>query len=162
MWFIEFIRNERDGLMRAPFTFLTVLIGGLVLGFAGGMAWRAQEVANAESLGRVKDEERQYSERQLSDIKTNLKINPATVDIGGGHTDKPDPRVEQLKDAFKDSGWDVGAMKSQFATSDLVLSAPDPKAANTIEKALKDAGVTYQTAKPSTTGGTDFFLGPAK
>lgn len=65
-----------NGTMRgAPGSFIILLLLGLSLGFAGGMAWRGQEVANAGSLVRVKDEERQFSERQLSDIKSSLKIN---------------------------------------------------------------------------------------
>jgi hypothetical protein len=154
---INHIRTEWHVMKGAPFSFVVLLLLGLSVGFYAGMQWRAQEVANAESLVRVKEAERQFSEQQLSNI------SPSTVDIGGGRPDKPDPRVDQLKTAFKESGWNVATGgKSTTDAVNLVLRTQDMKASTTIENALKDAGVTYQMAKPSTAGGTDFLLGPAK
>lgn len=160
--FIERIVQDWEVLKRAPGAFLILLAGGLAVGFAGGMVWRGQEVAVLENLMRLKDEERQFSERQLSDIKSGLKVNPSSVDIIGGKR-PDDPRVDQLKNVFKDSGWSVGVgQPSPDVTTSLVLRTADPKAASTIEKTLKDAGVGYQMATPSGKTGTDFLLSNSK
>lgn len=177
-WIFEYLSKEGGALKSAPIASVLLVVVGLFGGYMFKSALTSEHIATLDTIIREKDGkidglektisnrldkvERALSEQQLSSIQANIKSAPASVDIGSAHPDKPDPRIDQLKSVFKDSGWDVGAMKSQFATSDLVLSAPDPKAADTIEKALKDAGVTYQTAKPSTAGGTDFLLGPAK
>lgn len=143
----------------APGSFVLLLLFGLAAGFGGGLAWRGQEVANIESLVRVKEAEREFSERQLTEIKTKLSENPSSVDIIGGKTAKPDPRVDQLKSVFTDSGWSVGtkSIAPPNPAQNLTLRTPDDKAAHTLEKALNEAGVHYDTVKPNDASGVQEF-----
>lgn len=148
----------------APGSFVLLLVFGLLAGFAAGMAWRGQEVANAESLVKVKEAQRELSEQQLTDIKTRLSANPSSVDIIGGTPDKPDPRVDQFKSIFQDSGWsvDTKSITAPNSTKSITLRTPDDKAAHTLEKALNDAGVHYDTVKPNdASGAQDFQLKPS-
>ncbi|MER9968127.1 hypothetical protein [Mesorhizobium sp. M0060] len=172
---LDHITKEWGVLKGAPLAFFILLAIGLSGGFKVGLMWRDQEVADGKALVLLKDGqidgyqkalsdrlekvEKQLSENQLSLIRSKIQADPSSVDIIGGHPDKPDPRVDQLKGAFKDSGWNVGASQMQTSTSDLVLRAQDPRAATTIENALKDAGIVYEAVKPLTNGSTDFLLG---
>lgn len=145
-------------------SFILLLIFGLAAGFAGGLAWRGQEVANIESLIKVKEAQRELSEQQLADFKTRLSANPSSVDIIGGTPDKPDPRVDQFKNIFQDSGWsvDTKSITTPNPPQSLTLRTQDDKAAHTLEKALNDAGVTYDSVKPNDTSGIrDFQLKPS-
>jgi hypothetical protein len=177
-WVFEYLSKEGGALKGAPIASVLLVVIGLFGGYMFESKLTSEHIATLDTMIRERDGkidglektissrldkvEKALSDQQISSIKANIKTAPASVDIGGGHPDKQDPRVDQLKNVFRDSGWSVGTAQSQSATTDLLLRAPDLKTSTTIENALKDAGVTYQTAKPPTTGGTDFLLGPAK
>ncbi len=135
--------------------------------------WRGQEVANAESLVKLKtgeleefkklekrigDVERKLTEQQLSAIRTGLEKRPSAVDIytpiGNGLGAE---YSKQLLDVFRDSGWKVETKKQPDAYRDggLHLTVPDSQAASSVSEALKDAGVSYKSMS-----GTEFLIGP--
>jgi hypothetical protein len=158
---VDHIKAEWRVMKGAPISFVALLLLGLSGGFAVGMAWRGQEVANAESLARVRDAQREFSEQQLIEIKERLKSSPSSVDILDGKPGSTDQRVDQLKRAFSTSGWEVNTGPLSGVAHSITLRAKDDNSATTIENALKGAGVGFETVPSTATGTTDFVLGAA-
>lgn len=162
-------------LKTAPISFVSLLVLGLAGGFAVGMAFRSQELANVESLMRLKDGEldsyrksiderlnrveKQLSEKQVSDITSALKgVDQGKVDF---HTGKlPEgyspETVEQLKDIFKKSGWTVETEPSQ---NGFAIQTSDPASTEAVSKAFGKAGIEYETMGGGV-GSTKFQLKP--
>ena len=186
MGIFEHLKSEWEVLRSAPLAFLGLLILGLGGGFTGGMMWRGQEVANAESLLRLRDGEldtyRKSIEKRLGDVEKQLTLQqisaiqdaltnfPSTVDFLSVNK-KFAPLATQLKTVFTESGWTV-ANEPETAPDDrlsngVVIRASDNQAAETIGKALEGAGVTYQSTPGSSggsalTGGVEFTVGPSR
>ena len=167
-------------LMRAPIAFVILLAASLSLGFAGGLMWRGQEVANAESLVRLKDGEleelkkfekrigaieEKLSMQQINTIESILKGSPSSIEI------LKDPKASapfsnQWTDVFEKSGWSVDVSPIvQDTKAELILRSKDIKSSTTIEKALVDAGLKFEVVGVANGGGdntTDFWLSPFK
>jgi hypothetical protein len=178
MVLLEYIRAEWAVLKQAPLSFFLLAALSIVAGFGLGMFVRGQELANMESLLKLKDgeldelksiEERlknvetKLSAQQLSSIRQSLQKSPSAVSIVTGPK-SANPYFNQIQEVFKGSGWTVKAAHSSDISGSLVLQAPDEESSAAIEKALTNAGVNYQTVpakgKP---GATEFYLGtPSK
>ncbi|THF58715.1 hypothetical protein [Ollibium composti] len=159
---IDHIKSEWSVLKGAPMAFIIVLVFAVCLGFTGGMMWRGQEVANAESKASAVEAELHYSDRQLQDIKERLKqAPPSSVDIIGGQKGPDAPKAKQLKDIFSDSGWQVDTgSPTEGDLHNLTLRTKDETSASAVAGALKNAGVDFKAIKaPSATNTTDFVLG---
>lgn len=177
MGIYEHIKSEWPVIKGAPVAFLGLLIAGISGGFAGGMIFRAQEVANAESLVRLKDgqldeyrkqiEERlqnveqQLTDQQISKIKAAIESAPSKVEILTGDKVGWSGEVSgQLKNAFQLSGWNVLPSTVLNGEADtVVLRAPDARTSTIINEALAGAGVRYDTVlPPQQKGAVDFIL----
>ena len=173
MWVVEYIKSEWTVLKAAPVAFLGFLIAGLVLGYLGGSTLRSQEVANLESLIRLKDGEldeyrkkieqrldnveKQLSAQQISALEEALKQakQPSRIELKGGEQGKIE---NQLKDTFEKSGWFVQPLPSDEPDGPGTIRTEDKGAAKSTDKALKDAGVNYTVSTPPGTSATDFML----
>ncbi|MER9257763.1 hypothetical protein [Mesorhizobium sp. M0619] len=179
MWGLDTIKSELQVLKGAPFSVCLLVAAGLWGGYQFASVLTAERIATLETMVHERDGEiegyqktlsdrldkveKALSDQQLSSIKSSLKDGHGSVDILDSNPDKPDPRADQLKTAFRDSGWDVMMVaKNVTDAADLVLRTTDPKAATSVEKALRDAGVTYQMATPPGNTGTDFLLRNSK
>lgn len=163
----------------APISFAILLLLGLGAGFWGGMAFRAQQVANAESLVRLKDGEldnyqkiinerlerveKQLSAQQLSSIESTLKAVPVSsvaLSAGQDHEDASN-LARQLQSAFTKSGWKVtDAPAAEF--KGVSLKVDDYGSTAAIAKALEDAGVAFAVSTDikdnGAIGATEFFI----
>lgn len=143
-----------------------------------------QEVANAESLVRLKDGElaqkngeidgyrktieerlgkieKQLSVQQINAIQSELSKRPSTVNIVGPQPKDESAVAKQILETFKNSGWDV---QTQYATQDKepagwVLRSDQKDSITTIGKALSGAGISYEAITNPSTGKTDIMLG---
>ncbi len=166
-------------LKQAPLVFAILLIGGLIAGFAGGLLFRGQELANAESLVKLKDGEidnyqktinerlerveKQLSAQQLSSIESTLKGAPTSsvaLSAGQGHEDTAN-LAKQLQSAFTKSGWQVTAAHPEGEFKGVSLKVDDRESTMAIAKALQDAGVSFDTSTDvdnGKIGATEFLI----
>ena len=181
----ETIKAEWPIVSAAPWSFGGVLIGGLIVGFSVGMVFRAQEVANAESLVRLRDAEislkdtelsgfrksvedrlknveQKLSAQQISFIETALKTKPSTVSIYAGGKASED-YVKQVKDVFTNSGWTVQAELSHDTQRNLTVKTANGESAGIVTKALEGAEIKYESIElGGANGETIFYLGSSE
>ena len=156
----------------APFSFGAILVSGLLLGFAAGQYLMRQEVANAESLVKLKDGqideyqktinerldkvEKTLSAQQLSTLETWLKASPSMVSLS---TDPKgtDPFTMQLVDTFKKSGWDV-MPRPYDKLGYLFIEPKDATGVAVVLKALMEAKVPFESTDKGVKGLTVFKL----
>ncbi|WP_336055221.1 hypothetical protein [Nitratireductor sp. CH_MIT9313-5] len=158
-WLWEHIKSEWGVLTAAPVAFSTLLVGGLLVG--GSLSWflldkmyvreiatlsRELEVKNGtiqEYQDRLEDRmnriERRLDEQQEAAIRKQLSGAPSDVSIAVGDGDD-DPFASQLIELFKESGWNVDASVKP-SESDTVVLPKDREAAETIQRAFRDAGI---------------------
>ena len=172
MGFWETIKAEWPILKGAPFSFGGLVVVALSAGFAFGMMWRGQEVANYESLIKMRDGqiddyqksinsrldkvEKTLSEKQLSTLETWLKTAPSKATIFA------DPNTnsifaKQFSDTLMKSGWTVDPKSDGFKDY-LKIETQDIKSADVVLKALTEAGVSFKSTGIDAKGTTAFKL----
>lgn len=173
MAILEHIKQEWAVLRGAPISFGLLLLLGIGGGFAGGLIFMQQQVANLESLIRLKDGElgglqelndrvksieAKLSVQQLSSLKSYLGGAPSSVRIS---TSKSGNTVaDQLETTFKDSGWTVNLDRSLKDDKGFVIQPNDPKSSKSISRALDGAGVSYKTINKGNDAAPDFAIAP--
>ncbi|WP_224702001.1 hypothetical protein [Devosia aquimaris] len=161
---LEHIQKEWGTLKGAPLAFFVLLFLGLALGGAGGHAWRGQEVANLESLMRLKDgelttltkqmEERlkkvedRLSEQQVTTLESSLREIPSKIEIVKSRVGGLEPVIAgQLETVFSDSGWkvltDTTPTEPANWTSAVLLGIPESPDGAALKAAFDAANIPY-------------------
>lgn len=170
---LNHIGKEWQVLKTAPGTFIVLIILGLAGGFTGGLGWRGQELANVESLMRLKEGEidsyrksindrldkveKSLSDQQLSYFQDTLRTAPSTVEITiGGKA--YEPFAKQVLSAFEAGGWKVQSTINADTQEGINITASGLLDAGLITKALTSADVDFQSVQ--LTKSTEFFLWP--
>ncbi|MFP9137909.1 hypothetical protein ACLI1C_12090 [Devosia sp. XGJD_8] len=162
---LEHIQKEWGTLKGAPLAFLVLLFLGLALGGAGGHAWRGQEVANLESLMRLKDGElttltKQMEERlkkvedtlsaqQVTTLESSLREIPSQIEIMKSFVEGGEPVIAgQLEAAFSDSGWkvftDTTPVEPEDWNSAVLLAVPENPDGAALRAAFDAADIPYE------------------
>ena len=169
----ETIKAEWPVLKGAPISFAGLLIVGLCSGFAFGMMWRGQEVANYESVVKLKDGqldeyqkatnarldrvEKILSAKQLSSLEQSLKSSPSNVIISSDpNTSKV--YAKQLEDVFTKSGWEVDTKGPKYSPDTFTLETKDALSSDVVKKALNAGDVPFVSKKNDAKGTTEFQL----
>jgi hypothetical protein len=180
MWAIEYLKTEWASLRAAPLAFIVLLL----IGFAGGMYLRSEQVENAESRVKLRDDQIQVRderinalEKTISDgisagpksvqelspenlklIKEILSAAPSKIGIVNGGK-APAMFVGQIKDVFSTSGWDIQSVQSRDTANSIILKAPDKQSSDAVRKALEGVGMKYLSVDyANPTGSMDFFV----
>ena len=163
---IKFIEERWKVLMANPGLFILVL----VVGIGGGLAWKQQEIANHESLMRVKEAEiAQLKERLLSlpaepsapaTRQETDQLTPDEIDRVRGLLSGKPSYVEimsnpgsmwsaQISSVFSESGWKVEQSPSVLAADapTVYLTWSDDADTGTIKAAFDAVGLKYELSK---------------
>jgi hypothetical protein len=165
MGFWSHIKDEWATLIAAPVAFIGLAVLSAVGGYAVGFGMRGQEVANLESLIRLKDGElsglsKQLEERikkvedtlsaqQVSALESSLSTNPSKVEFRTWiDSAASEPQIAgQLESIFKDSGWQVVPGSQTTEPTDwanmVLLAAPDDANGAAIKAAFEAADLPY-------------------
>jgi hypothetical protein len=135
-----YLDKEGATIKKAPLAFVSLLVLGLAGGGIGGLAWRGQELANANTLAdsykadvtrlqaevdrykelrqRMQAIDDSFTERQVEDLEGQLGIVPP------GEVEIVAPKEEsaawdQIYSAFKNSGWKVSTTSQLKSWADL-------------------------------------------
>ena len=173
MEIIQYIKDEWAVLKKAPWSFVILLALGLGGGFAFGLFWRGQEVANYDTLIKLKDGqiddykksindrldkvEKTLSANQLSSLELWLKTSPSKVVISSDPKTSL-PYKEQILTAFKNSGWEVDPKTTLSDMEIFTLQTSDPSSASAVSKALSAAGVPFKSIANPPKGTIEFQL----
>ena len=164
MGFWSHIKDEWATLIAAPVAFIGLAALAAVGGYAVGHGMRGQEVANLESLVRLKDGELSalskalderlkkvedtLSAQQVSALESALSANPAKVEFLNWINGASEPLMAgQLESVFKDSGWQVVPGNQTTEPADwanmVLLAAPDDANGAAIKAAFEAADLPY-------------------
>ena len=69
MGVLDQIKEDWAVLRRAPMAFTGLLVAGLALGFSVGMMWSSRQIAIAEGMARMKEEELAALQRRVAQEK---------------------------------------------------------------------------------------------
>lgn len=181
MGFLDSIKSEWTTVRGAPWSVAALVGASLFGGFTVGQGQMKQQLANAESLVKLKDGqideyqkatnarldkvEKILSARQLSSLELGLKAAPSKVIISA------DPSIskiytKQFEDVFKNSGWQVDTKsiysslgdKSDYSPDTFTLETKDAIGATIVSKALSEAGVKFTKMTSEIQGAMKFQL----